>query len=695
MRLHRKGETFMNSKLYLSCMALLVSVGIIALMYSAFFSVIAFVIVLLLVFANEIYRKKGENDLSQEAVDLIKSKDLRLTEEWQHISKSNDNMAFIYQEFSSAIKSFQNSIKEIKRLANVVIETASESSDISKSMTEVNLAVSQGAQEQASDAENSSRSTSDLSDQFELMLVAISNMDKEIESLQSLKEQGNIKLSKTIDSSNVTKEELTHVIKQVEKLKESVNEINRTTSVINDIAGQTNLLSLNASIEAARAGELGKGFAVVSNEIRKLSDQSFSSVEEIEKIIADVNQEFSLVVDSIQVTYEKFENQHETIEQVNTSFDQIDANIYSLSTRQGEIRKQMSALDHARETIMSSVTNIAAVAQETAASTEEAASLSMQQEQSNQALFDLSNTLEEVVAKVGQAVGNYQVDHEIEQVKKIGFVSNLHKGHPFTQGMVDNARKMARKYGYEFVDKHVINYQVEEQMKAINELVEEGIEYLILIPSDVDKLSSIVNELAEQQIQTICIDSDIPESKRISYIGTDNFEAGKNIGKLVMKILQGRGKVLISATNIDQYNLSQRFKGLQQVLKDNRNIEICAVQSGINDYPKRLKDIEKIYNKHNDIDIMVGLDSDFGNVISHHKFPKGQEIKYIGFDNNPDNIDHLNNGLLEAVVAQRQILFGEIAVKQFYAKESGKQIKQSELLSTYVINQSNARALAK
>lgn len=676
-------------------MVLLVSVGIIAQFYFPIFSIIAFVIVLFLAFGNEIYRKKGNNNTNQEAVNLIKSKDLRLTEEWEKITNSNENMAFIYQAFSSTIKNFQDSIKEIKRLASVVIETASESTQISKSMTEVNLAVSHGAQEQASDAENSSRSTSDLSDQFKLMLLAIDNMDKEIKSLQSLKEQGNVKLSKTIDSSNVTKEELSHVIKQVEKLKASVNEINRTTGVINDIAGQTNLLSLNASIEAARAGEFGKGFAVVSNEIRKLSDQSFSSVEEIKKIIADVNKEFSLVVDLIQVTYEKFEVQHETIEQVNTSFDQIDSNIYSLSGRQGEIRKQMTELDHAREIIIDSITNIAAVAEETAASTEEAASLSMQQEQSNQALFDLSHTLEEVVTKVGYAVENYQVDKETHQVKKIGFVSNLHKGHPFTKEMVDNARKMARKYGYEFVDKHTVNYQVEEQIEAINQLVEEGINYLILVPSDVDKLAPIVNRLAEQHIQTICVDSDIPNSKRISYIGTDNFEAGKNIGKLILKTFQGRGKVLVSSTSIEQYNLSERLKGLQHELKGNANVGICAVQAGINNYQERLKDIEKTFSKHKDIDIMVGLDSDFGNVISSNKFDKGREIKYIGFDNNPDNIDHLNNGLLEAVVSQRQMLFGEIAVKQFYTKESGKQIKQNELLNTYVINQSNAKVLAK
>lgn len=674
---------------------LLFLVGIITQFYNQIISTVIFILIFLLVISFERYRNKDSTDANQAAVDLIKNKELRLTNDWKEVNQSNDNMAFIFNAFSSTIKNFQLSIEEIKRLTNVVIETASESSETSKSMTEVNLAVSKGAQEQAADAEKSNRSTVDLSDEFVRMVKAIDGMEKEVGSLQSLKEKGNVKLSETVASSNVTKEELTHVIKQLERLKDSVLQINHMTSVINDIAGQTNLLSLNASIEAARAGEHGRGFAVVSNEIRKLSDQSFTSVVEIERIIEEMNTEFNSVVGLMETTYEKFEIQQETIEQVNTSFDEIDTNITSLTTQQGNIRENMKELDQARKSILESITNIAAVAQETAASTEEAASLSMQQEQSNQALYDLSKSLQEVVVTVDHTIGGYQVDREEKQVKQIGFVSNLHQGHPFTEKMIDNAKKMAWRYGYELIDKHTNNYEAEEQIEAITQLITEGMKYLILIPSDIDKLQPIVNQLAAQDIPTICVDTDIPDSKRVSFIGTNNFEAGKNIGELIVKTLQGKGKVLLSATNKKQDNMELRIKGIESALKDYSNIQICSIQSGYNNYHERAKDLKKHYHAQRDIDIIVGIDGDFGNVISlFDQEVQNNSVKYIGFDNNPDNIEHLNQGLLEVIVSQRQMLFAEFAVKQFYNVENKKEINEKELLNTYVINQSNAKAIA-
>ncbi|MDL4842268.1 substrate-binding domain-containing protein [Aquibacillus rhizosphaerae] len=684
----------MSRNLYIALFTFIFFIAFIVRQYFSLVGNIIFILVFIGVIVFELYRRKDHSESEDLAIQLIRQRDLRDTNEWNEINQSNPNMAYIYDEFSSTIKNFQTSVHEIKRLTNVVIETADESSHIAKSMTEVNLSVSKGAQQQADDAEHSNRSTVDLSEQFRHMLLAIDSMDEGIIKLQDLKDQGNVKLSNTIQSGQVTKQELVHVIKQLEKLKESVNQINRTTTVINDIAAQTNLLSLNASIEAARAGDSGKGFAVVSNEIRKLSDQSFISVSEIEEVINVVNQEFTSVVDSIQTTYETFEIQQDTIQEVNTAFDNINDNIGSLANRQKNIREHMSVLDKARADIVDSITNITGVAQETAASTEEAASLSMQQEQSNKVLYDLSTTLQDVVEKVGTSVEQYKVETVAKRIKRIGFVSNLQTGHSFTSQMIENARKMAWKYGYEFVDKHANDFSLEEQIKTIQQLKRDGIDFLILIPSDLKKLAPVIDELDRCNIKTICVDSDVPNSKRIVSIGTDNYEAGINMGNLIAKSLQGKGKVILSATNQYQENLMLRIKGIQQVLKDYPKIKLCGVQAGFNDYNQRLLDLEKLINTNKDVDLIAGVDSDFGNIISIFvKSNKTMRLKFIGFDNNPENISYLNQGLLEAVVSQRQLLFGEIAVKCFYDIESGKQVKDKELLSTYVINKTNAKVI--
>ncbi|UFU00691.1 substrate-binding domain-containing protein [Radiobacillus kanasensis] len=632
----------------------------------------------------------------EHAAELIKKRNLHNNQEWKQLSETNPHLGFIIQELQNVIKEFQHSVVEITRLSKVVKETATESSAQSKAMTNVNLSVSKGAQQQAEDAEKSSRVTLELSDQFDKVLQAIDTMNEGIVKLQNVKNEGNQKLSKTIDSGHVTKEELLVSIQKLESLKESVNDINRTTTLITNIASQTNLLSLNASIEAARAGEAGKGFAVVSQEIRNLSDQSFTSVSEIEKIVSAVNKEFTAVVESIQTTYEKFETQQSTITDVYQAFDDIDENIDALTTNQNHIRDHMTVLNQAKDVIVQSITNIAAVAQETAASTEEAASLSMQQEQSNQVLFDLSTTLEQVVEKVSRSVQQYKVEQMKQKKKRIVFVSNLQEGHPFTKQMIENAQKMSLKYGYEFRVRHMSTFTGKEQLQAIEEEKKLGLDYLILIPIDVRALTPVINDLYKQNVKTICVDTDVPHSKRISFIGTDDREAGYNMGQLIAKTLSGQGQVILSTINQNQENLKLRMQGIQDALTNFTNIRVVGMQVGQHNHQKRLQDLETVIQKAGGFDLIAGIDGDFGNVIDLFVQKHGQKGKsFIGFDNTPDNLSFIKQGILDAVVAQRQILFGESAVKKFYDYESNRSVKEIELLNTYSINKVNANVIGE
>lgn len=289
--------------------------------------------------------------------------------------KKKDEFSILITEIQNTFSNMKGLIQQVKDLSGGV---SSSSEDVSKtseqflqSTREISTAVSeieQGINQQARDAEECLVQMDELSKK----IILVNNNAKEITQIAdnaktSIKE-GTVVTQNLNQQTKSTTAITTNIIEEIEKLADKSMTIDKIINVINEIANQTNLLSLNASIEAARAGEYGKGFAVVASEIRKLAEQSQNSVNDIKTIIGSIQEDTIGVVKIAKSAEEVLQQQENAVKETTDSYQDINDNVENLMVHLQYIRESVDNIEEARMSTLGAIESISAVLEEIAAS---------------------------------------------------------------------------------------------------------------------------------------------------------------------------------------------------------------------------------------------------------------------------------------------------------------------------------------
>lgn len=315
--------------------------------------------------------------LVNEKIKLITDGDL--TAEFPDIDEKNqDEIANMNKSMSEMTNSLNGIIRNATNISHNVNEAMDDLSDgastISESAYGISSAVNEVANGAAATADDTQKaaeivgnigenitgikkSTSDLTTASNNMNDAKNDVMKILDDFVLV----NNNMNKTVDETNT----------QINVTSENVKEIQKFIEVIKDIASQTNLLSLNASIEAAHSGEAGKGFAVVATEIRRLSEQSAKSSEEIEQTLNTLITNYGLIVEKMKETNDNINFQKEKLVETRSNFDILDGDIGVTVERIKEINLMVNELDTMRNGLIDIIANLSAISQENAASAEE------------------------------------------------------------------------------------------------------------------------------------------------------------------------------------------------------------------------------------------------------------------------------------------------------------------------------------
>jgi ribose transport system substrate-binding protein len=209
-----------------------------------------------------------------------------------------------------------------------------------------------------------------------------------------------------------------------------------------------------------------------------------------------------------------------------------------------------------------------------------------------------------------------------------------------------------------------------DQKAAFEQQVAANVDGIAVTPIDPDAFAPVIDKAIEQKIPVVTFDSDSPKSKRLAYVGTNNFEAGKKAGEEAVKLLPNGGKFVAFVGNMSAQNAIDRYNGFLEAVKGH-NIE--PLQEPFQDKADKTgaayRNVADAITKYGDkINLFLGIWSYNGPAIIDEvaKAKLTGKVKIVAFDGDPKTLDALSKGTVDAAVVQKPYEFGRLCTKLLF-----------------------------
>lgn len=224
-------------------------------------------------------------------------------------------------------------------------------------------------------------------------------------------------------------------------------------------------------------------------------------------------------------------------------------------------------------------------------------------------------------------------------------------------------RKAAQDLGCEVDFKKPAQGTAQEQQQILEDLVATGVSGIAISPVDPANQTDMLNAAAAK-VPLVTQDSDAPDSNRTCYVGTNNYDAGREAGKLIKQALPQGGTIMLFVGTLDAQNARDRKQGIEDEIKGS-GIAVVDTRTDETDRAKAIANVQDTLVKYSDIGALVGLWSYNGPAILNGVRDSGKlgQVKIVCFDEEPETLQGVKEGHIFGAIVQQPYRFGYKSVE--------------------------------
>lgn len=214
----------------------------------------------------------------------------------------------------------------------------------------------------------------------------------------------------------------------------------------------------------------------------------------------------------------------------------------------------------------------------------------------------------------------------------------------------------------------------EQQIRIMESMIKQQVDGIAIAPVNAEALAPVIDKAAGKGIPIICFETDSPDSKRLSYIGADNYETGRQLGKSVARLLNSKGMVLVGTGMPEMHSLKERLEGLLNYLNQETEIEVLEVSFNEGRDELAISELEKMIDAHPHFNAFIGLDfvSSSASILIWKAYGLKRHMLSVGLTQKIE--EALRNGQVTSIISQNEAEWGRTIIETLMKASDGEAI---------------------